>query len=271
MAVSIGVCQPGGSVQPGPSISASHPQRLCPLTGRVRFRASGVGPGWLAWFQKVAAHGGHAFDRRQGTQPGDQWLRAGRADRGVTDTGLATAAGGNPSALGLQGCIPPRRGLDGDGRAGVELLHPVDGAHGDTEPEMGPGDLCPQRGDLHAGRGDAAHGAVRPAGPAAALQVQPPVAQHHQRRVPVVQPDPRQHLLVPGQRLCGLDGLRGAHAVVLRQRLDPVGAVGLRMAVPVSSGGVHVPVVGHALLLHPTGCCTCAGSTTTSTTSITAT
>ena len=114
----------------------------------------------------------------------------------------------------------------GHRRGGVELLHTVDGAHGDPEPEMGAGDLCPQRRDVHPGGGNAACGAVRPAGPAAALQVRAPVAEHHQPRVPVEQPDPRQHVLVPGQRLLGVDRLRGADHVVLRQRLDPAGGSG---------------------------------------------
>ena len=244
MAVSIGARHLPRSVRPGPG-SEETLRRLRERSGvgfdrRCSVAHYSVRAFPLALFKGSQADGGHAFDCWQVTQPGDQGLRAGRADRGVAAAGLAAAATGNAAERGLLDDAPLRGDLGGAGCAVMALLHPVDGAHGDPGSKVDSGDLRTQRGDFHAGRGNAARGALYPAGPAAALQVQPPVVEHRPRVVPVEQPDPRQRVLVPGQRLHDLVGPRGDHLVVLRQRLDPAGGVALRQGLAALGGGSSV-------------------------------
>ena len=71
------------------------------------------------------------------------------------------------------------------------------------------------------------------------------------RFVPVDQPDARQHVLVPHQRLLDLDCVRITHTVGLRQRLDSGSAVGLGVAVPRGAHRGCVPVGRHPLLFQP--------------------
>ena len=81
--------------------------------------------------------------------------------------------------------------------------------------------LPAQRGDHDPVLRCLAPAALHPEGAGQALQVQQPLAQHQQQGIPVSQPDPRQRVLEPGERLRCLVAVRGRDAVDVRQRHLP--------------------------------------------------
>ena len=169
----------------------------------------------------VPAPGGEGNGRsRSGDSRRARGVAAGGVDPDPAGVRVAATSAGVPEVAvrvsRLPGAVEPV--LRGRGARVVAAPDPGAGANDPLRAGLDDPHLPAQRGDHDRVLRCLAPAALHPEGAGQALQVQQPLARHQQQGVPVPQPDPRQRVLEPGQRLRRLVAVRSRHAVDVRQR-----------------------------------------------------